>query len=442
MSFSDTIFALSSGHGVTGIAVIRISGRETDRVVRLLCGKTFSPRRATVSLLTDLSSGRVLDQAVVIWWPGPHSFTGEDVAEFHVHGSRAVVEAVLSLLGSLEGLRLAEPGEFTRRAFVNQRIDLVEAEGLADLLAARSAVQHAQAMRQMLGDASVVYMQWRARLLRILAMAEAAIDFDEEGVSSAAETFRVKESVALRDELAAALAAGDGARRVRDGFRVVLAGFPNVGKSSVLNALAKRDAAIVSARPGTTRDAIEVSLLLGGYEVLITDTAGLRQSSDEIETIGVARALAAAAEADVLIWVVAPDVAGSSDVWPELRPDILLLNKSDLGVPELGLNRNESLLKVSLSAIRGDCSELVQSILDVITQKYQHTEQAIVTRERHAAAIRDSIRLINESLRPGMVPEFVAEALRNAATALGRITGMIGVEDVLGAIFSEFCIGK
>ncbi|MFT3988611.1 tRNA uridine-5-carboxymethylaminomethyl(34) synthesis GTPase MnmE [Aestuariivirga sp.] len=442
MSSSDTIFALSSGHGVSGICVIRVSGSQAGDLIRLFCGKMLVPRRASVSLLTEPHSGRVLDQAVVIWWPAPHSFTGEDVAEFQLHGSRAVVEAMLSCLGSFDGLRPADPGEFTRRAFVNQRIDLVEAEGLADLLAARSVAQHTQAMRQMLGEASSVYENWRSRLLRILAMAEAAIDFDEEGVGGAADAFRIRESVGLRDEIEAALSDADRARRIRDGVRVVLAGFPNVGKSSLLNALARRDAAIVSPLAGTTRDTIEVSLVLDGHEVIVTDTAGLRGTSDDIETIGVARALAAASAADILIWVASPDVAKSEDVWPDLNPDILVRNKSDLGVTELGLNRNNSIPVVGLSAILGNCGELIETILSIIATKYQHTEHAVVTRERHVTALRDSIRLINESLRPDSAPEFVAEDLRNAAAALGRITGVIGVEDVLGAIFSEFCIGK
>ncbi len=442
MNSSDTIFAVSSGSGIAGIAVIRVSGASASRLISGIAGKLPLPRVASFRHLREPATGDVIDQAMVLWLPGPGSATGEDVAEFHVHGSGAVIAALFAVFERYDGVRLAEPGEFTRRSFLNNRIDLVEAEGLGDLLQARTATQRRMAINHLLGRASSVYETWRNELISISAHVEAAIDFaDEDGVAAAALQDVKIRTKGLIEELGRAAAQSDRAGILRTGVKVVIAGAPNVGKSSLLNLVAAREAAIVSARPGTTRDVIEVSIVLGGIPVVLSDTAGLRsRSNDEIENIGMERARAGIAAADIIVWVSSPDVVAEVDA-PAL-PDLRVFNKRDLLDDKLIHDRNDHDFYISAKSGEG-LEQFLQELERTVSERYGGMEQAVVVRARQKSAVEDSIRYLNESLLHDAAHiEFVAECLRGASHSMGRITGSVEVEDLLGKIFSEFCIGK
>jgi len=437
MNNSETIFAVSSGSGMAGIAVIRMSGAKAGSVLAAVAGSLPLPRRASIRQLRRPGSQEVIDQALVLWMPGPLSATGEDVAEFHVHGSMAVIDALFEIFRSFAGVRLAEPGEFTRRAFVNDRMDLVEAEGLADLLQARTEAQRRMAMHHMLGHASSQYEGWRTELISLLARLEAAIDFvEEDGVAAAALADIRPRTLDLVERLSRAAAEADRAGALRSGVKVVFAGAPNVGKSTLLNLVAAREAAIVSSRPGTTRDVIEVPIVLGGIPVILTDTAGLRaEAGDEIEVIGMRRARSEAAAADIVVWVSSADVA--EDIDNAVVPALKVLNKSDLPGDARGID-----LKVSARTGEG-MAELLAELEKLVRERFSGMEQASVIRTRHREAVEDSIRFLNDSLlHDAEHIELAAECLRRACFSIGRVTGRVDVEDLLGKIFSEFCIGK
>jgi tRNA modification GTPase len=441
MTSADTIYAVCSGAGKAGIAVIRVSGPDAGATVAAVAGGRPEARYASVRVIVDPVTGDVLDRAVVLWMPGPASFTGEDVAEFHVHGSIAVISGLFRAFSGMSGLRPAEPGEFTRRAFANGRVDLVETEGLADLLNARTGRQRQQAMYHLLGRASSVYEDWRLKLLRVLGRVEAAVDFvEEEGVAESAIKTIERDITALSAEMVSTLATASQAAAIRSGIKVVLAGAPNTGKSSLLNLLARRDAAIVSSRPGTTRDVIEVAVEIEGLSVVLTDTAGLRDDSvDEIENIGMAKTRRELVEADLIVWVSSPDVQGSERAWNGVEPSLRVLNKIDLAPPGSAASTH-----VAISARSGaGVPEMVEKLAGLIREKYGHAETPIIVRERQKQAVMESIRHLNDSLLqdPSQL-ELMAEELRKAARSLARITGRIDVEDLLAAIFSEFCIGK
>jgi tRNA modification GTPase len=446
MNCSDTIFAVSSGSGMAGIAVIRLSGQKAAALLKLTAGVLPSPRFATVRQLRDPITKEIIDQALVLWMPGPNTVTGEDIAEFHVHGSLAVVEALFSLFLKQDGVRLAEAGEFTRRAFINGRMDLVEVEGLGDLLHARTEAQRRMALHHMLGDASSIYENWRGELIGILARLEAAIDFtDEAGVAEAALVDVKSRTVDLVARLNKAAAESDRAGTLRSGVKVVFAGAPNVGKSSLLNLVAAREAAIVSSRPGTTRDVIEVSIVLGGVPVILTDTAGLRDDSeDEIEAIGMARAKLEMAGADILVWLDSAD-REAADL-PVALPALRVLNKMDLATPNSVHVRNnlagDGMLPISVKTGEGIAAFL--SVLEKrISERFGGLEHATVIRTRQKSAVEESIRCLNDSLTfEADQIEFAAECVRKAGYALARVTGRVDVEDLLGKIFSDFCIGK
>ena len=433
-----TIYALSSGSGRAGIAVVRISGSLAGSVFAKLAGTLPEPRKATLRQL-KAADGQVIDEAMVLWFPGPHSATGEDVAELHVHGAPAIIAFLFSELSQIDGLRLAEPGEFSKRAFDHGKLDLLEVEGLADLLAATGEAQRRLAMRQFLGEASAVYEKWRADIISALALHEAAIDFvEEDDVAARARDMAGPVLRRLVKELEAALRLSSQNAAIRSGLRLVIAGAPNVGKSSLLNALAGREAAIVSAQAGTTRDVVEAQILFEGVPLALADTAGLRSStSDAIEKIGMARAEQAALDADLLLWVMAPDVVET--VGPPRRPDLIVHNKSDLGSIR---TRNDVALEVSTKTGVG-LNRLRAELQKLIHARLAGAEDAVVVRQRHVQAVQESIRLLNKCLdQPDRLSELIAEDLRKAARALGSITGQVDVEDLLGKIFSEFCIGK
>jgi len=450
-----TIFALSSGRPPAAIAVIRISGPGASAAFTSLMGRLPEPRRATLARLCDPATKEMIDEALALWFPGPRSETGEDMAELQVHGGRAVVARLLEVLGGLQGFRLAEPGEFTRRAFEHGRLDLTAVEGLADLIYADTEAQRRQAFGQFKGLLGSRAEAWRARLIEARALLEAGIDFSDEGDVPDELATRALEIIGpLAQEIGRA-GAGHG-ERLREGLRVAIAGPPNVGKSTLLNRLARREAAIVSPHAGTTRDVIEVHLDLAGYPVTLLDTAGLRETVDPVEQEGVRRAWSAVAEADLVLWIVDPEEGGDTTAVPSqpLRPQSelwVLLNKSDLLAPavqaEVAANLAECVgghTVLTLSAATGAGVETLVQALSGFAEKFFTAEPALVTRERHRAALREAGAALAAALRlrPAGHEELVAEQVRLATCALEGLTGRIGVEDVLDAIFREFCIGK
>jgi tRNA modification GTPase len=445
---TDTIFALATAAGRAAVAVVRVSGPGTLSIVEALCGRAPKPRLAALRKLRH--QGVELDEALVLRFEGPASYTGEDSAEFHVHGGRAVVEALLSALVEL-GLRLAEPGEFTRRAFENGKLDLAQAEGVADLIDAETEAQRKQALGQVGGALSQRYDHWRDLLVQSLAMLEAAVDFpDEDLPEEVAERARPGLRT-LSAELDAALADVSRGCRVRDGFRIALVGAPNAGKSTLLNGLVERDAAIVTDTPGTTRDVIEVPLVLGGYKVLVADTAGIRETADAIEAEGVRRARAWAEEADLRLWVVDGfHVKHTVKLEEAIRPgDWLVLNKADIADPEmLGEAERrwagEGLKVIRLSAKSGDAVDALRAVLaDHVGGALSGAEFPAATRLRHAERLREAQDYLARALSEvGLEVELAAEDVRLAARALEKITGRVDPEDVLGRVFSTFCIGK
>ena len=440
----QTIFALSSGRPPSAIAMVRVSGPQAALVLTSLAGKLPAPRQASRRLLRD-GTGQPIDDAVVLWLPGPGSATGEDVAELHVHGGRAVLAALLGAISFIPNTRAAEPGEFTRRAFENGRLDLTEAEGLDDLIHADTEHQRRQALRQLQGLLGNRARDWRARIIEASALIEAGIDFSDEGdVPAELRAPAVRAIKALHDEITKVLAAQGHSERLRDGLVVAIAGEPNVGKSTLMNQLARREVAIVSPHAGTTRDVIEVQLDLDGYPVTVIDTAGIRETDDPVEQEGVRRARARAADADLVLWLVEgehgvdPDVAQSGNrsagsVW-------IVRNKMDMSGAAAARPSSE----FGISASRGDgIPELVEALVAFAAEFFGTTEGAMVTRARQ----RDLLSRASDSLRRSLElveegEELAAEELRAAAYAVGRLLGRVDVEDVLGAIFQKFCIGK
>jgi tRNA modification GTPase len=428
-----TIFALASGAGRAAVAVMRLSGAEAGRVLESLAGPLPAPRRA--SLRTLRHGGEALDRALVLWFPAPASYTGEDAAELHLHGGPAVVAAVAEALAAL-GARPAEPGEFTRRAFLHGKLDLTEAEGIADLIAAETEAQRRQALRQAEGGLSARLSAWAAALTRLLARQEAFIEFEEEDLPPDLDARVAAETAALRAEMDALLAEGARGERLREGVTVAILGAPNAGKSSLLNALAGREAAIVSARAGTTRDVVEVRLVLSGVPVTLADTAGLRETADEIEAEGVRRALARAEAAELRLLVFPADAPPDATTLALRGPGALVVgSKADLGPP-----RVEGALAVSTRT--GEGMAALRAALEAeVADRAALAAEAGLTRPRHRAALGEAVEWLAR-LEEAPLPELRAEALRGALAALGRITGRVGVEAILDRVFGEFCIGK
>lgn len=431
---SDTIYAPATAAGRAAVAVVRISGPGTRTIVRALAGAVPKARRASLRTLRG-AAGEAIDHALVLMFAGPDSYTGEDVAELHLHGGAAVVGAVLEALAA-QGLRLAEPGEFTRRAFESGKLDLAQAEGVADLIDAETDAQRRQALEQLGGRLSDIQARWSDALTEALAMLEAAVDFpDEEVPQDVADRARpVLE--ALADELEAAAADAARGNRVRDGYRIALMGAPNAGKSTLLNVLAGRDAAIVTATPGTTRDIIEVPMVMAGYKVILADTAGLRATTDEIEAEGVRRAQAWAAGADLRIWLA--DGMDPTASFDGAQPhDVRLITKRDLGEGAVEL-RGEPFTARSPN----DVAWLERTLAALVVEALAGAEPPVATRLRHRDLLTEAAARLRHALTQAERLELSAEDVRLAARALDRITGRIDPEQVLGRIFSTFCIGK
>ena len=435
-STTDTIFALSSGPPPAGIAVVRISGPGVRFVLETLIDSIPEPRTATLRSIRV--GGKLIDRGLVIFFPAPGSFTGEDVAEFHVHGGRAVMAALFAALSALPGLRPAEAGEFTRRAFHNNRLDLTQVEGIADLVAAETEAQRRQALALSGGTLARLYDSWREQLLRARALIEAELDFPDEDDIPGSVSVQAWDIVgALEQEIVNHLADRRG-ERVRDGAEVVILGPTNAGKSSLINAIARRDVAIVTPEPGTTRDLIEVRLDLGGYPVTLVDTAGLREAAGAIEQEGIRRAQERAAGADIVLWLADATVAGT----PQAPPGaIFVATKIDLvDATERSASVAGADLRVSAKTGEG-----IDALLALLTARLADTssplESPVITRARHRAALEACLSAVRAAVAGGPL-ELRAEELRHAADALGRITGRIDVEDLLDVIFRDFCIGK
>ncbi|WP_428534151.1 tRNA uridine-5-carboxymethylaminomethyl(34) synthesis GTPase MnmE [Rhodopila sp.] len=440
--WSDTIFALASGSARAAIAVLRLSGPATGPAVAALCGGVLpAPRRASVRRLRQPSGG-LLDHAVVLWFPGPDSYTGEDCAELQLHGGRAVIDGVAGALIEA-GLRPAEAGEFTRRGFLNGRMDLVEAEAVHDLVAAETEAQRRQALRQLEGALGALYQDWADRLRGLLAYQEALIDFPDEDLPAEVEQQVLTTLRAVCGEIRQHLNDAGRGEKLREGLFFAITGAPNVGKSTLINALAEREVAIVSDIPGTTRDALETRVVLGGVPVTLVDTAGLREAGDSIEAEGVRRALARARDADLVMTVVeagsgppaAPPPGGPGGLLPAGAGHLLIANKADLrrgGPPDA----------LRISAMTGlGMADLRVRLADAARGMTESSGPPPLTQARHRAALLRAADHLDASERADLA-ELRGEDLRLAMRALGRITGHVGVEDVLDTVFSRFCIGK
>lgn len=445
---NDTIYAASTAPGRSAVAVVRLSGPQATAAASALAGSLPPPRQAGVRTVRT-PQGEPIDRGLVLWFRGPASYTGEDLVEFHVHGGPAVVSGLLEALAG-EGLRLAEAGEFTRRAFERGKLDLAQAEGVADLIEAETAAQRRQALDQLGGRMSQAQARWREDLIEAQAIFEAAVDFPDEEIP---HDVLVRAEAPLRRLMAGVTAAlADVARgeRIREGWRVALVGAPNAGKSTLLNALAGREAAIVTATPGTTRDVIEVPLQLAGYKALVADTAGLRETRDEIEAEGVRRARAWAKGAALRLFLVDGSAAEAdlSNIDVLEAGDLLVVSKSDLpsGAALMAAEaeaRRRELEVVRLSAHRAaDVDALIARLADRVVADLAGSEPPAATRQRHRALLHEALERLESALENGQAPELAAEDVRLAGRALDRITGRIHPEDVLDRVFATFCIGK
>jgi len=435
MSMNDTIVTLSSGSLPSGVAVIRLSGSRSSEIVSTLCRFVPKPRHAQLVSIIDPENKSSIDQGLVIWFPGPSSFTAEDLVEFQVHGGSAVVEKLLSVICSFRDTRLAEAGEFSRRAFENGKLDLTEIEGLADLISAQTEEQRRQALDQSSGRLREQYEAWRAKLLSVQAMYVAEIDFvDEDDVPEGVSKDALVAIAQLRSEIEAYLEDNRSGEIIRDGFRVALMGAPNSGKSTLLNVLAKRDVAIVSAEAGTTRDSLDVFLNIAGFEVVVTDTAGIRATSNVIESEGVRRAVQKGESADLIVWLYTGE---EPDIY-EIDTDAAVLalrSKDDLGELSPGC---------SISAETGYG---VEGLLDIIGGRLDalknRSEPSLISRRRHRDCLERCVSCLAEiSEFESVHSELASESLRRAADALANLSGRIDVEDLLDVVFAEFCIGK
>ncbi len=442
-----TIYALSSGPGRSGIAVIRISGLETKNVIKKLTKDNLpNPRVATLRKINKINQNELIDEAIIIWFPSPQSYTGEDMAEIHVHGSVAVVGAILDQLSTMDDCRLSEPGEFTKIAFQNGKINLLKAESISDLISAETEIQRKQAIKIMSGRSSEKFNSLRKKLLKILSNVEAKIDFpDEDLPEDVIKNIKIN-SQKIRKEIEKILNDQKVGERIREGFKIAIIGPANAGKSSLLNHLSNREVAIVSEIAGTTRDVIEAHLNLDGYPVIISDTAGIRESKDEIEKKGIKLALKRAEDADLNIIVIEPKSVDFTGFLNDLISEkaIIVINKIDLGYD----NINQQITKFNpiFLSIKNEINldELINRIKDKLKNKFVSSNETLITRERHRQSLEACVQNLKNFEEKNSKEDFdkAAEDLRLATRHLGMIVGKVDVEEILGSIFSDFCIGK
>ena len=442
-----TIFALSSGPGISGVAIIRLSGKETSKVIKLITGKELpKPRVATLRKINNISTFELIDEGIILWFPAPESYTGEDMAEIQVHGSKAVVDALHSSLSEIENCRLAEPGEFTKLAFQNGKINLLKAESIADLISSETEIQRQQAIKIMNGKSSDQFNFLREKLLKILSHVEAKIDFPEEDLPKNILDEIKNSSDEVINKIKKILNDQKVGERIREGFKIAILGPTNAGKSSLINHLSNRDVAIVSEIAGTTRDVIETHLNIDGYPVVISDTAGIRDSKDEIEKKGIKLSLNRADESDLKLVVVDAKTLDFSDVLKGLLDEnaILVINKSDL----LEKDIDSEIKKINhvLISIKENknIEELILKIKNNLKNKFLTSEDILITRERHRQHLQQCLDHLNNFNQKKEIEDFdkAAEDLRLATRHLGMIVGKVDVEEILGSIFNDFCIGK
>ena len=442
-----TIYALSTGPGISGVAIIRISGPDTKNVIKKITNsKLPKPRLATVKKFNKINTNELIDEGILLWFPGPESYTGEDMAEFHVHGSRAVIQAIHSSISKVENCRLAEPGEFTKIAFQNGKINLLKAESISDLISSETEIQRLQAIKIMSGKSSDKFNKCREELLKILTKIEAKIDFPDEdlpkdilkNIKTKSEKVKVEIRKILNDQKVG--------ERIREGFKIAIVGPTNAGKSSLLNYLSRREVAIVSEIAGTTRDVIETHLSIDGLPVVISDTAGIRDSRDEIEKKGIKLALKRAEDADLSIVVIEPKSGYFTGFLKELISDksIIVVNKSDLGINEI-VNEFKKYNPIYISLKNEkNIEQLISAIKDKLKNQFINSEDILITRERHRQHLEQCVLHLENFKNKNESEDFdkAAEDLRLATRHLGIIVGKVDVEEILGSIFNDFCIGK
>ena len=442
-----TIYALSTGPGISGIAVIRVSGEAAAKTIKLLTkGELPTPRTAQLRKINKIDSSELIDEGIILWFPGPESYTGEDMAEFHIHGSKAVVEALQASISKVENCRLAEPGEFTKLAFQNGKINLLKAESIADLISAETEIQRQQAVQIMNGKSADKFNQLREKLLKVLSHVEAKIDFpDDDLPEDILENIKKKSNEVLLD-IKKILEDQRVGERIREGFKIAIIGPTNAGKSSLLNHLSNRDAAIVSEIAGTTRDVIETHLNIEGYPVVVSDTAGIRESINEIEKKGIKLALKKAEDADLKLIVIDAKSDDFTGVLKDLMDEnaILVINKSDLLKKDLN-SKIKSLNHVLISVKDNlNIDGLILKIKDKLKDKFITSNDILITRERHRQHLEQSLDHLQKFHEKNQAKDFdkAAEDLRLATRHLGMIVGKVDVEEILGSIFNDFCIGK
>ncbi len=442
-----TIFALSSGPGVSGVAVIRISGKDAGEIIKKLTGNVLpAPRMATLRKINNINTSELIDEGIILWFPGPKSYTGEDMAEIHVHGSRAVINQIHLSISNIKNCRIAEPGEFTKLAFQNGKVNLLKAESIADLISSETEIQRRQAVEIMKGKSSKKFNELREKLLKVLASVEAKIDFPEEDLPKNIDEKLNKDTQEVIKKIEKILNDQKVGETIREGFKIAIVGPPNAGKSSLLNLLASRDVAIVSEAAGTTRDVIETHLNINGYPVIVSDTAGIRDSKNEIEKKGIKLALKRAEEADLRLVVIEPKNLNFTGFLKDLFDEnsILLINKIDLEKFEI----NDQLKKLDPILISIKTNEnidkLIFKIKDKLKNKFISNDNIFITRERHRHNLKQCLDHLNDFVQKKNAEDYdkASEDLRMATRHLGKITGKVDVEEILGSVFNDFCIGK
>ncbi len=441
-----TIYALSSGAGISGVAVIRISGKKTKDIIKQITGRELpKPRIATLNKIKEVNTKELIDEGIIIWFPGPDSYTGEDMAELHVHGSSAVIKSILENISKIDNCRLAEAGEFTKIAFQNDKINLLKAESIGDLIAAETDLQRKQALKIMSGKSSNKFNSWRQNLLKILSNLEAKIDFPDEDLPDDILNDIKKNSEKVKHEIKKTLNDSKVGERIREGFKIAILGPTNVGKSSMLNYFSKREAAIVSEIAGTTRDIVEVHLNIDGYPVVMSDTAGIRNSKDEIERKGINLALKKAEDADLNLLVFDHKNVDFTSFLKDLNLEksIFIINKSDLGNNDSKNLDQYNPISISIKE-EINIDKLIDQIKTNLKNKFVSIEDTLITRERHRQHLQQCIDHLEKFSRKEKEKDFdkAAEDLRLATRQLGMLVGKVDVEEILGSIFKDFCIGK